>query len=368
MLRRTRNWVIVAVVALCAGIAGAHAATGTAAGAPGGQTLKKSIWGPTEVDGKSLFPAYRDLGVGIFQAEVRWYRVAQERPADPTDPNDPAYVWPSEVDQAVQEAAANGMQVSIRIMGTPQWANGGRSARWVPTTTADFTDFAIATAKRYPNVRLWIVWGEPNREANFAPLTPSRATGPLTAAQQVAPRNYATLLDATYGALKAQNPANLIVGGNTFTSAGAAVIHPYQWIRYMKLPGGRRPRMDLYGHNPFGYRKPNLHDPPSPEGRVDFSDLGRFSKALDRNFPGAPLKLFLSEWGVQAGGDRQGPGFHVNFKTQARWIHAAYRIARSWDRIYTLGWVHSLDTDISPSGLLDIHGDPKPGYYAMRAS
>jgi hypothetical protein len=365
--RKTRNLLIVAVIAICAATAGARQSADPALGAASGQTVKKSIWGPVEAGGKSLFPAYRDLGVGLYQYDLRWYRTAKQRPANPTDPTDPAYVWPAELDQAVAEAAANGMQVSIRILGTPLWANGGRNARFVPTNPGDYADFAVAAAKRYPSVRLWSVWGEPNRESNFGPLTPSRVKGPLNAAQQVAPRNYALLLDTTYGALKALNSANLVIGGNTFNSTGTRLIHPYQWIRYMVLPDGSRPRMDLYGHNPFCYRKPTLHAPPSPQGRVDFSDLPRFGKALDRYFPGPSLRFFLAEWGVDVGTEVEGR-FRVNFKTQAKWIRAGYRIARTWDRIYTLGWVRAVDTDISSGGLMDPNGNPKPSYYVFKAS
>jgi hypothetical protein len=358
---------IVAVVALCAAAGGALSSGAPALGAGGGQTVKKSIWGPTEAGGKSLFPAYRDLGIGLFQFDLRWYRTAKERPASPTDPADPAYVWPADLDRAVTEAAANGMQISIRILGTPRWANGDRNARFVPTNPGDYADFAVAVAKRYPTVRLWSVWGEPNRESMFGPLTPSRVKGPLNAAQQVAPRNYATLLDTTYGALKALNPANLIIGGNTFNSTGTRLIHPYQWIKYMTLADGSRPRMDLYGHNPFCYRKPTLHAPPSPMGRVDFSDLPRFGKAIDRYFPGPQLRFFLAEWGVDVGTEVEGR-FRVNFKTQAKWIRAGYRIARTWDRIYTLGWVRAIDTDISTGGLMDRFGNPKRGYNVFKGA
>jgi hypothetical protein len=364
-----KKCLMIAMVAICAGTGAAHAAAGPAVkSVAGGQTQKKAIWGPAEVNGRSLFPAYRDLGVGIYQSVAFWNQIAVRRPANPTDPSDPAYRWPTDLGPAVDEAAANGMQVSIMIIGTPPWANGGRSARWVPTDPADFADFATAISRRYPTVRLWMIWGEPNRSSNFAPLTPARFTGPLTRAQQVAPHNYAKILDAAYGALKSVNPANLVIGGNTFNSAGPLVIHPYQWIRYLKLPDGSTPRMDMYGHNPFGYRKPDLHDPPSPKGRVDFSDLGRLARALDRRFPGPPLPLYLSEWGVGAGGNPDGPGNQVSFRTQAEWIHAGYRIARNWKRIYTLGWVHALDSAISPQGLFDMDGNPKPGYYAMKAS
>ena len=83
----------------------------------------------------------------------------------------------------------------------------------------------------------------------------------------MAPHNYAQILDASYGALKSVSPANLVIGGNTFLSAGTNVIYPYQWIKYLTLPDGSRPRLDMYGHNPYGYRKPSLKGPPSDRDR-----------------------------------------------------------------------------------------------------
>jgi len=35
-------------------------------------TRKKAIWGPVSVDGRSQFPIYADLGVGIYQSTLRW--------------------------------------------------------------------------------------------------------------------------------------------------------------------------------------------------------------------------------------------------------------------------------------------------------
>ncbi len=368
MSRKTQKLSIVAVIALCALVAGSRQSADPAQAAAGDQTPKKSIWGPAQVGGTSLFPKYRDLGVGIYNYDLRWYIAASQKPTNATDPNDPAYTFPADLTQAVNEAAANNMQVSIRIVGTPLWANGGQNPRFVPTNPNDFSDFAVATAKKYPNVHLWSVWGEPNRASMFGPLTPSNFKGGLNAAQRLAPMNYSILLDKTYAALKALDPSNLIIGGNTFNSAGNRLIHPYQWIKYMVLPDGSRPRMDLYGHNPFCYAKPTLRaKKPSPDGRVDFQDLPRFGKALDRYFPGQELKFYLAEWGVDAGSQAEGR-FRVGFKTQASWIRAGYRIARNWDRIYTLGWVRATDTDISSGGLMGPDGSPKPGYYVFKGS
>lgn len=371
MSNAARKIVVGTIVASCVGAGGASAAPGPAVSAQGAeQTVKKSVIGPPATNGTSLLPAYRDLGVGVWQTSVRWDTVALSRPANPTDPSDPAYLWPPELAPAVNEATSLGMQVSINLTGTPRWANGGLSARWVPTDPTDFANFAAAASKRYPQVRLWMIWGEPNRDANMAPFTPSKPKGPLTADQQLAPHNYARILDSSYAALKAVNPANLVIGGNTFLSRGGNVIAPYQWIRYLTLPDGSRPRLDMYGHNPYGYRKPRLKGPQSPAGAVDFVDLPRLVKAIDRVFPNSP-PLFLSEWGVQGAKkhSRSELGFVLPFKRQAQWIRIAFRIARRWDRIYTMGWPHALATEISPlGGLLDINGNPTSTYYSFKAA
>ena len=161
-----------------------------------------------------------------------------------------------------------------------------------------------AISRKYPAVDDWMIWGEPNRAPNFMPFTPveeGQETAPLNKAQQVAPHNYAELLDAAYAGVKAVDPSDRIIGGNTYTSAGVDDINPYQWIENLKLPDGSRPRLDMWGHNPFGFAKPDLDDAPSRKGVVAFGDLRRLTEVLDENFPGPPLKLFLAEWGVPEG-------------------------------------------------------------------
>lgn len=337
---------------------------------PGPQTRKKAMWGPPSVEGISQFPLYRDLGVGIYQMAVDWSQIAPTKPTDPTNPQDPAYEWPPSLAQTIAEAEQYGMRVMIMIIDSPPWANGGKSRTWAPKRPADYADYATAIAREYPNVHLWMVWGEPNRKPNFKPLTGAPPTGPLNKAQASAPRLYGQMLDAAYRALKAVSSKNLVIGGNTFTAASRRdTIHTNQWIRYMRLPNGKMPRMDLYGHNPFTFRIPDLNDRPSPRGRVDFSDLGRLAKTLDHYYPGKRLKLFLSEWGVPTDHKDAEVWFFVSRREQVKWIKAALKIVRNFGRIYTLGWVHPFDLPQLSiwSGLLDSSGNPKPGYYAFRA-
>ncbi len=333
------------------------------------QTVKKSMWGsPTLTDGRSIFPILKDLGVGLYSIQVRWEAIAPTtKPANPTDPNDPAYLWPQYLTDAVAEATANGMQVQLLIMGTPPWANGGQSWQWIPNNTQDWSDFVTAVTRKYPVATHYMIWGEPNRSPNFQPSTPATSnTGKLKGAQQVSPRNYAVLLDAAYAAIKAEDPTDKVIGGNTYTAAGKDDINTYQWAKYMKLPNGSRPRMDMWGHNPWGFTLPNFDDPPGRRGTVTFSDLKRLTKVLDKEFKPRKLKLFLAEWGVPSGFKDLDLGYTLKLKEANLWINTAFKLMRKFKRIYSLGWVHLVDNPRNSTGLLNQSLTQKKTYRTYR--
>jgi hypothetical protein len=320
---------------------------------------KKAIWGPTQVGGVSQFPIYRELGVGIYQMALAWNQVAPTRPRRPSDPRDAAYRWPEEIDFAIREGRRYGIRVSLTLMRAPRWANGGRSPEWAPRRPGDFAAFARAASRRYPRVRLWQIWGEPSRQRNFKPMPRFEATGP---------RRYARILDAAYSSLKRQSRRNLVIGGNTFTTGD---VTPRQFIQSMRLPNGRPPRMDLYGHNPFAAREPALRKPPLGHGYADFSDLDTLARWIDRNLrrtPGRRIKLFLSEFTIPTDHPNHEFNFWVTREVQARWLAAALRITHGWSRIYALGWIGLYDERPRPDGLevnrglLTYTGEKKPAY------
>lgn len=352
-VRRHAAWPAALLILFCATPASASA------------LALKAIWGPTVDRGVSQFPVYRDLGIQLVETSLDWATVAPVRPAHPRDPHDPAYAWPVALADTLAGTAGQGIRVAIELTRAPRWANGGRPPNWAPRRPTDYADFAAAAARRYPTVHLWMIWGEPTRQADFRPLVPAAPLTRLTAAQRTAPHRYAQLLDDAYGALKRASRRNLVIGGMTFTTGE---IDTQQWIENLRLPNGRPPRLDLYGHNPFTSRDPNLANPPSPSGGVDFSDLRRLAGWIDRYLGrGRPqIKLFLSEWTIPTAVDDEF-NFFVTPAVQAQWISDGLRIARSWPRVYALGWIHLYDDRPSTAGgLLDAQGAPKPGYLAWK--
>jgi hypothetical protein len=324
------------------------------------------MWGPSVRAGISLFPTYRELGVRIYEDDVPWFKVATRRPLHARDPRDPAYIWPAGLTRAVAEAKRYHIRVALQIIGSPPWANGNKPWNWAPGNPKDYANFAIAAAKRYPSVHLWMIWGEPSRTHNFEPLDPVKPFAKPDVHQRSAPHRYARILDAAYGALKGVSRSNLVIGGMTYTTGD---ISTQQWIENLRLPNGRPPRLDMYGHNPFSYRAPNLANPPSLEQHIDFSDLGRLSKLVD-HFLGRPGNfrpmLFISEWTVPTAIDLEF-NFYVDPQLQAQWITDSLQVADKLHSVYAVGWIHLYDEPpISYGGLLETDGTEKPGYLAWK--
>src|SRR3954452_338943 len=335
---------------------------------------KKGIWGPVRVNGVSQFPIYHDLGAGVYMTRLNWWEVAPTRPAHPADPNDPAYVWPAEVDDAVAQAKQYGMRITMELRDSPGWASGHPGdPRWAPKHSADFAMFAAAAAKRYPSIHLWLIWPEPTQKANFQPLISERRDKPLTRRMQRGPHRYAQLLDASYGALKRVNPNNLVVGGNTFTTGDVSVLN---WIKNLKLPNGRPPRMDMYGHNPFNNRAPLFGGLPLGHGFIDSTDLPILGHWID-TYLGRPrhhlgMKIFIAELMYPTDHPNFEFDYYMSKKTAARYLADALRETRKWKRIYTLAWTALYDDPLRRDklevnrGLLTRKGAKKPAYYAFK--
>jgi hypothetical protein len=347
----------------------------TPAPAEAAVTLKKAIWGPLDYGGVPQMPVYADLGAGIFQMTLHWNEAAAARPAAPKDPADPAYVWPAVIDRAIAEGEAQGIEVSLMVLGAPGWANGGKEWRWAPKKPADYADFISAAARRYPKVRHWMIWGEPSKEQNFQPLRADNGKPLRTAKQLEGPRLYARILDAAYGALKAVSRRNLVIGGNTYT---IGTVAPLRWLTAVRMPGGRPPRMDMWGHNPFTLRRPALSKPPLGNGYADMSDLDTFVKAMDRAMKRARvakqrhMPVFISEMTLPTDHENVEFNFYLDRPTQADWLGRALKISSGWDRIYTFGYLGLYDDPKQQDGrqvergLITREGVKKPAYAVFK--
>jgi sugar phosphate isomerase/epimerase len=366
---------------------------------------KKAIWGPVTLPGgASAFPIYEELGVDVLQLQVQWRSVATQRPDRAIDPADPAYRWPAELDEAVAMASTYGIDVALMVRNTPGWANGGRTGIWAPDDAQDYAEFMRAASRRYPSVDHWMVWGEPTRQGSFQPVPRDSRVGP---------RRYAKLLDAAYEQLKREDSDNVVIGGMSYSSGD---VKPTDWLRWMRLPNGLPPRLDLYGHNPFSNRFPDIDKKPYREGVRDISDIDSFHRQLQRDYGPSVNEeihrqlrrdhdrydsledhpevnrrhkelhkanrwihgllrekgpdLWLSEFTIGSAPSDKFP-ISTTPEAQARWLRAAYDIAREADYVETLGWFNLVDDPATPegglkSGLMTFEGARKPAFPAYQ--
>jgi hypothetical protein len=320
----------------------------------------KMIWGPlTMPNGTSAFPVYHRLGVQVLELQLIWAEVAPTRPGEPANPADPAYHWPAQLEQAAAEATRYNIQLAIMVKGSPSWANGGQSSSWAPENPAEYGAFLQAASRRFPSVHYWMIWGEVTRHGNFNPMPPNSPEGP---------RRYALLLEAAYEALKAVSPANMVIGGMTYT---VGEVSASDFLRWLRLPDGAPPRMDFYGHNPYSTRFPKLSDPPYSPAVRDIDDVDTLDQELVGAYAGhgpAP-KLWLSEFGISSDTANRAFDYFVSRAVQARWVTAAFKLADSVPYVAGLGWYDLLDEPSSvpehiTEGLMTAEGKPKPAFYA----
>ena len=146
----------------------------------------------------------------------------------------------------------------------PRGRTAGAHPTWVPTRPADYGDFMAAAVLRYPQVRRWIVFAEPSHYVNFRPQG---------GGGRRAPRLYAQLLDAAYGAMHAVRRDVVVIGGNVHPAGSNDETHRLLTRSSKHGPAnGRRPRMDMFGINPYTERNLDMKLP-HRAGRVDFNDL-----------------------------------------------------------------------------------------------
>jgi hypothetical protein len=288
------------------------------------------------------------LGVDLVRLTLRWDMVAPTEPTDPRDPADPAYQW-ALYDSILERLHAAHISVLISLWGTPDWANDGRGANYVPSDAAAIGSFAYAAAVKYPWITRWTVWNEPNVRLFLIPNSPAR---------------YVTrLLNPAYRALKSANPRNLVAGGVTSPRKTPSGVSPIAWIRGMHAAHAL---LDAYAQNPYPVRP---GETPSSGGcwrctEVTMATLPKLITEVKRNF-GARTRIWLTEYGYNSKPPSRWLG--VSNALQARYVGEAALRAYLAPRVDLL--IHFLVRDEPnarrwTSGFYTSRGRVKPSFNA----
>jgi len=330
-----------------------------------------------------VYPQLGQLRTRAVRMNLYWggeFGVASRRPANATNPNDPAYDW-GLYDRAVHYASQYGIRVVFSIYGTPGWANRFRGIRFAPTRMLDLQRFATAAARRYggngisddgrgiPRVLYWLAWNEPNNPAFLLPqyrIVRGRAV-------IASGRTYAQICNAIVRGIKSVRIRALKVGcgvtaprGNNNPRTLRPSISPLAFVRAMRRGGARG--FDAYAHHPYyGHRTETPRSRPRTRNAIVLGNIGVLDREIRRLF--GTKRLWITEYGYQTAPERVA-GFRVTRAQQARYMAQAWAIAKRHPRIDMFLWFMLRDDrNLSlgwQSGLLTASGARKPAYNTFR--
>jgi hypothetical protein len=277
------------------------------------------------------------LGLSVVRVTLYW---------NETEPEPGDYEW-SRADRLLGALHRQGLAPVVTLWGTPEWASASGRPNAPPTRGSDFQRFAQAIAARFPYVRYWLIWNEPNK---------------LQWSNPVSPALYVTrLLNPGYAGIKSASPLAKVGGGVTAPRGGKGGATPVDFIRGMALAHAR---LDAYAHNPYPVYP---GDTPYAGGCsckvITMATLERLLTQVGRAFPRA--RIWLSEYGYQT---NPPDPYGVSYALQARYIGEAAR------RVFTAPKVDMLiqylfrdEPDLGrwQSGLETVTGKPKPSFDAM---
>ncbi len=381
---RPRLALVAAVLVAVAGLAA------TAQPAAGSRYLRvgiydeaQTLYGPVA----KTFATFRELHVQEVRLNLYWggpYGVATKRPANPTNPADPAYNW-TLYDRTVDYAAQNGVRVLFSIYGTPSWANGGKGVNHAPTKAADLRAFAYAAAQRYsgkfvgsdgdviPAVREWLAWNEPNNPIFLSPQF--KRSGRKWIMQS--PIDYARICNAVYSGVHATMISSERVAcgataprGNNEPSSSRPSISPIAFLVAAHKAGLKT--FDAWAHHPY-YQLPSetpSSPPPAPANgaqptAVTLGNISVLIKEVTHLY--GNKRIWITEYGYQT--NPPDPLIGVSWAKQAKYLTQAFAIARKNPRIDLMMWFLLKDEPNLggwQSGLITYGGRQKPSFNAFK--
>jgi hypothetical protein len=280
------------------------------AGAQGAPSLRVGVtddawleFGPGTLDERVA--DLQEMGAQVVRVTLDWDEIESEQGT---------YDWARD-GQLLDALRAAGIEPVVAIWGTPAWANGGRTPNVPPTAAASFATFARAAAERFPWVRRWIVWNEPNQRRWLLPPSPAV---------------YVTkLLNPGGAAIKDVIPKASIGGGATAPRGASGGMSPVDFVRGMGRAGAR---LDAYAHHPHPL---SPAETPFTGGcawctTVSMASLDRLLDVTRAVF-GPRTRIWLTELGYQTNPPDRVLG--VTWAKQARFVAEAQLRAYEASRV-----------------------------------
>jgi hypothetical protein len=307
----------------------------------------------------------------VTRVDILWNFVAPTRPANPTDPNDPAYNW-SRLDLIFTSLTASNVRIIVSTYSTPTWAVAGKNQR-VPSQynpnaprPADYANFMAAVTKRYsgtfvpagsavplPRIRHWEIWNEPNIVQFF------RYNGKSSLPK------YKALIKAAYPKIKASNPAAVVIAGvaGPRSSTGGGNIGSRNWMN--SILGDKSLKFDAYSQHIYPSKGPTFTSKSYAKAFPTWSSLPEIYAALNKRKKG--MKLYVTEAGYTTA-TTPFRNVKVTFAQQKQYLNQIFALPTVKNpQLATVVWFNLQDNAFWPGGLLTAKGAKKPSYAAFVA-
>jgi hypothetical protein len=309
-------------------------------------------------------------GAKLTRVNVDWSLVAPTRPADPSNPDDPAYRWEA-LDASIQALNDRGIAVLTVMFGTPPWAS--TSGKWNATPRPiDFGTFAGALARRYsgtwpkpgggvlPRIKSISPGNEPNLSFWITPQC-KRVRGHWVPAS---PAAYAAMLKAASKRIRAAAPGILVVAGETLAGDGNGCTGPTSTVGTIEFT--RLLHKALGRKVPFDAWAVHLH-PVGPPDRSPFlpswPTLPRITREVNKIHPKMPILVTETSYATAYS------AYHRYFVTeaqQAKWLDLTYTLAARQPQVEAVVWFNLQDNFDWPAGVFRDDWSAKPSFDRFR--
>ena len=210
--------------------------------------------------------------------------------------------------EALQTAAAAadiaGLELVLTVM-----PSGSAVTPLRPSARRQFVAFAASLVRQLPTVRDYIVGNEPNLNRYWLPQFGADGV-------DVAAGAYVRLLGQTYDAMKAVDPAVVVIGGSLAPrgvdrpDTGRDTHSPTVFIQDMgrayRASGRTLPLMDMFAFHPYGENSSTPPDYPHPYSTaIGLADYGKLVGLLGQAFDGTAQKgsrlpIVYDEYGIDS--------------------------------------------------------------------
>lgn len=300
-------------------------------------------------------------GAKVTRVDLFWSHISPRRPASPASPSDRAYNW-TRPDAILTGLRRRGIRPIVSVYSSPRWAAVGRRGPvagqpfnpWAPARPADFGDFMQALATRYPFVRHYEIWNEPNIQLFFRPQRVGRTYASVPA--------YAGLVKAAYPRIKRANPRAVVIAGVAGPKGKSLAdgVGAVDWIRALR---SQRIPLDAYSQHIYPASPPVSDTKAIPSWNSINLLLGELNR-----FPGGRRKaLYITEAGYTTA---RTPYRRVAFTQaqQAAYMRQMFALPQTRQRrVPAIVWFNLQDNANWPAGVLLANGRRKPSYAVFRS-